>query len=85
MRRDSLPGPGTISTDLSLTKETKITEKLNMEFRVEAYNFINHWNVGGQYAGVLGGIDSPTAGTTTSSQSPVITPRQIEFALKFDF
>jgi hypothetical protein len=83
--RNSLPGPGTISADFSITKETKITERLNMEFRAEAFNFINHWNVGGQYAGILGEINSPTAGSTNSSQSPVVTPRQIQFALKFDF
>jgi len=85
VRRNSLPGPGTVSADFSITKETKLTERLNMEFRAEVFNFINHWNVGGQYAGVLGGINSPTAGQTASSQSPIVTPRQIQFALKFDF
>ena len=85
VRRNSLGGPGTLSADFSITKETKITERLNMEFRAEAYNFINHWNVGGQYAGILGEINSPTAGQTTQSQSPVVTPRQLQFALKFDF
>jgi hypothetical protein len=88
VRRNSLPGPGTLSADFSITKETKITERLNMEFRAEAYNFINHWNVGGQFAGVLGTINplaTNTAGVTTESQSPVVTPRQIQFGLKFDF
>ncbi len=85
VRRNSLPGPGTVSADFSITKETKLTERLNMEFRAEAYNFINHWNVGGQYAGVLGEINAPLAGETQQSQSPVVTPRQIQFALKFDF
>jgi hypothetical protein len=85
IQRNSLPGPGTISADFSITKETKITERLNMEFRAEAFNFINHWNVGGQFAGVLGEINSPTSGNTSASQSPVVTPRQIQFALKFDF
>ena len=85
VQRDSLPGPGTISADFSITKETKLTEKLNMELRAEVFNFINHFNVGGSFGGVLGEINSPTAGLTTASQNPVVTPRQIQFAVKFDF
>lgn len=84
--RDSVPGPSTISADLSVTKNTKITERLNAQFRVECFNCINHFNVGGTGAGVLGAINTPTgAGITNLSQSPVITPRQIQFALKLDF
>ena len=85
--RDSLPGPGAISADVSVTKNTKITEKLNAQFRVECFNCINHFNVGGTGAGILGAINTPgnTAGQTTFSQSPVITPRQIQFAVKLDF
>jgi hypothetical protein len=90
IRRNSLPGPGTISADFSITKETKLTERLNMEFRAEAFNFINHFNPGGASpvsAAVLGAINTPTgtAGQTSFSQSPTVTPRQIQFALKFDF
>jgi hypothetical protein len=89
IRRNSLPGPGTLSTDLSLTKETKLTERLNMEFRAEVFNWINHFNPGAQSpnsAEVLGAINEPSGtGQTSFSQSPVVTPRQIQFALKFDF
>jgi len=88
IKRDSLPGPGTFNADLSITKNTKITERLNLQFRTECFNCFNHFNVGGTGAGVLGAIDTPAAtpaGQTTASQSPVITPRQIQFALKFDF
>jgi Carboxypeptidase regulatory-like domain/TonB dependent receptor len=84
--RDSVPGPGTVSVDFSVMKNTKITERLNAQFRVECFNCINHFNVGGTGAGVLGAINTPTgAGITNSSQSPVITPRQIQFAVKLDF
>jgi len=87
VKRDSLPGPGTFSADISITKNTKINERLNLQFRTECFNCVNHFNVGGTGAGVLGAIDEPgaTAGQTTFSQSPVITPRQIQFALKLDF
>ena len=87
VKRDSLPGPGTLSADISIIKDTKISEKLNAQFRAECFNCVNHFNVGGTGAGTLGQINAPggTTGQTTFSQSPVITPRQIQFALKFDF
>jgi Carboxypeptidase regulatory-like domain len=87
VKRDSLGGPGTFSADISITKNTKITEKLNVQFRTECFNCFNHFNVGGTGAGILGSINVPgnAAGQTTFSQSPVVTPRQIQFAVKFDF
>jgi hypothetical protein len=87
VKRDSLPGPGTLSADISITKNTKITERLNAQFRAECFNCVNHFNVGGTGAGTLGQINAPggTTGQTTFSQSPVVTPRQIQFAVKFDF
>lgn len=87
VKRDSLPGPGTLSADISITKNTKITERLNAQFRAECFNCVNHFNVGGTGAGILGEINAPggTTGQTTFSQSPVVTPRQIQFAIKFDF
>ena len=90
--RNSVPGPGTIGADFSITKETKLTERLNMEFRAEAFNFINHFNPGAQsptsgvVLGAINEVGDPTsAGRTSFSQNPAVTPRQIQFAVKFDF
>jgi hypothetical protein len=87
VKRDSLPGPGTFSADLSITKDTKITERLNMQFRTECFNCFNHFNVGGTLTGTLGGINQAgnLSGVSLGSQAPVVNPRQIQFALKFDF
>lgn len=87
VERDSLPGPATFDADISIIKNTRITERLNMQFRTECFNCFNHFNIGGTTAGTLGEINAPggTTGQTTFSQSPVVTPRQIQFALKFDF
>lgn len=90
IKRNSLPGPGTVGADISITKNTKLTEKLNMQFRAEAFNFINHFNPGGASPTsptVLGAINQPAGfnGFTAFSQAPVVNPRQIQFAVKFDF
>jgi hypothetical protein len=90
IKRNSLGGPGTVGADISILKNTKLTEKLNLQFRAEFFNFINHFNPGGASPTsptVLGAINQPAGnnGTTFFSQSPVVNPRQIQFAVKFDF
>jgi hypothetical protein len=82
--RDAITGPGFVNTDFSVTKDTKLTEKLNLQFRSEVFDIFNHPNFG-----------NPTL-TTTSSQFGKITgtrfptgdfgsSRQIQFALKLMF
>jgi carboxypeptidase family protein len=82
--RDAITGPNFVNTDFSVTKNTKITEKLNLQFRSEMFDLFNHPNFG-----------NPVL-TTTSSSFGVITgtrvptgdfgsSRQIQFALKLVF
>ena len=40
--RDFFRGPGRTNFDLALAKTTAITERVNLEFRVEAFNLFNH-------------------------------------------
>jgi hypothetical protein len=42
--RNSIYGPGYGDWDLSLTKETQLTEKLALQLRVELFNVLNHPN-----------------------------------------
>ena len=42
--------PGTVNFDLSLIKDTKITEHVNLQFRAESFNFLNHVNLSGPNA-----------------------------------
>jgi Carboxypeptidase regulatory-like domain/TonB dependent receptor/TonB-dependent Receptor Plug Domain len=41
-RRNSLRGPGLINLDLSVSKTTLITERLNLEIRGDFFNILNH-------------------------------------------
>jgi hypothetical protein len=38
--RDAIPGPDFLNTDFSVTKDTKITERLNLQFRTEMFEYL---------------------------------------------
>ncbi|MGD1216783.1 MAG: carboxypeptidase regulatory-like domain-containing protein, partial [Terriglobales bacterium] len=82
MRADII-GPGLATLDLSLLKDTKITEKLDLQFRAEFFNALNRANFNTPNLIVFtsaAGVPSPTAGVITSTST---TSRQIQFGLKF--
>ncbi len=37
-------GPGAINTDAGVEKDTKITERMQLNFRIEMFNVFNHAN-----------------------------------------
>jgi hypothetical protein len=78
--RDILPGPGLATWDLSVLKDTRISERLNLQFRAEFFNVLNHANFNTPNAIVFTptGV-SPTAGVVTSTST---SSRQIQFGLK---
>jgi hypothetical protein len=82
--RDILEGPGLLSLDASMFKTFHLTERLNLQFRTEFFNLINHSNFGLPIISTFtssGGV-SPSAGlinyTATSS-------RQLQFGLKLNW
>jgi len=78
--RDTLIGPGMATWDVSLLKDTRIRERLNLQFRAEFFNILNHANFNSPNAVVFTPSGaSPTAGVITSTST---TSRQIQFALK---
>jgi hypothetical protein len=78
--RDTLEGPGLATWDLSLLKDTRIGEKLDLQFRAELFNLLNRANFNTPNAIVFtpSGV-SPTAGLITGTST---TSRQAQFALK---
>jgi hypothetical protein len=42
--RDSIYGPGLRNVDFSITKNTRLTERLNLQLRAEFFNIFNHPN-----------------------------------------
>lgn len=80
--RNVLGGPRLVETDISLAKKFALSERVNLQFRSELFNILNHTNFNAPnpvvYAGATGG-PSPTAGVITSTST---TSRQIQFGLK---
>jgi hypothetical protein len=71
--------PWNLEEDLSVAKPFKITERVNVTLRAEAFNILNRVRWGG-----------PSSSTVTSSSFGLIRsqanrPRQMQFALKVVF
>jgi hypothetical protein len=78
--RDTLIGPGLATWDLSFLKDTRLHEKMNLQFRAELFNVLNRANFNSPNAVVFTptGV-SPSAGVITSTST---TSRQVQLALK---
>ncbi len=61
--RDFFRGPGRTNLDLALAKATAITERINVELRLEAFNVLNHT----EFANPDYNIDSSTFGQVTTT------------------
>jgi hypothetical protein len=74
----AITSPGITSVDFSLVKNTRLTERVNLQFRAEAFNAANHT--------LLGDPDttfgSPTFGTINSTR---LDNREIQLALRLLF
>ena len=78
--RGTLRGPGLANVDLSLLKNTAISERFGLQFRAEFFNALNHTNLATPNPIVFSGTGfSPSAGLITTTTT---TSRQIQFGLK---
>lgn len=83
--RDTLIGPGIAVLDFSALKNTRVSERVNLQFRAELFNILNHANFGTPNPVVFtsaSSVPAPTAGVITSTST---TSRQIQFGLKLLF
>ncbi len=93
--RNTFVGPGWEDIDFSVIKNTKLSERLNVQFRGDAFDILNHPNFGqptsvpGTAAGALfpGGAVT-TFATISSTRFPAGdsgSSRQLQFAVKLQF
>jgi hypothetical protein len=78
--RDTFTGPGLATWDFSVLKDTRLRERLNLQFRAELFNLLNraNFNTPNLITFTPSGV-SGTAGAITSTST---TARQVQFALK---
>jgi hypothetical protein len=82
--RNAITGPGFSNTDFSVTKNTRITESVRIQFRAELFDVFNHPNFGNPVL-TLG---SAVFGQIRSTRFPggdFGSSRQAQFALKLLF
>ncbi len=96
--KNTITAPGYTAADVSISKDTKIFERVNAQFRAEIFNVFNHTNFG---IPVLNAFSAPGSGSAALVASPtgitgnasnagqitsiVGTSRQIQFGLKILF
>lgn len=82
--RNTIIQPGVANVDLSLAKNTRISEQFTTQFRLEVFNLFNRANFGtpDMIAFDNRGIPNPTFGRITSTSTP---SRQIQIGLKLIF
>jgi hypothetical protein len=92
--RDTLVGPGLKELDLALLKNTQLREGVNLQFRSEFFNVLNHTNFTTPNAVTYASSPTLVSGAYTppslSSTAGVITAtstssRQIQFGVKLVF
>jgi hypothetical protein len=82
--RNILTGPGFADVDLSIAKNTKVTERVALQFRCEAFNLFNHPNFG-QPQNNLAVASFGQITATRTTRGDLGSSRQIQFALKLLF
>jgi hypothetical protein len=84
--RNLISGPRLNNFDFSVIKDTKVMEKLSVQFRAEFFNLFNHSNFLPPLSNSqLYAQDGSVTGNAGAINQTATTNRQIQFALKFLF
>nr|MBA3442293.1 hypothetical protein [Pyrinomonadaceae bacterium] len=77
--------PGTINFDMSLIKNTRLSEDLNLQFRAEAFNVFNHVNLNAPNASFGAGPDGRNNNANFGRITSARDARQLQFGVKLIF
>jgi len=75
--RGVIVGPGYQKWDMTLSKRFKFTERMNLQFRAEAYNVFNHTN--------FSGLSTTFAAVNFGQVTTTRDPRLVQFGLKLTY
>ena len=76
--RNTFVGPGYWAVDMSLVKDIRVSERLHLQFRAEAFNVFNHTNF---LLGNNTSLHDPLFGSAGGTNPP----RNLQFGLKLSF
>jgi len=82
--RNQFYGPGYVDFDLAFSKKMKITEKFEVEARVEGYNIFNHPHFN-QPDNLFGDSNFGLITSTATRPDATTSARQMQAAIKFNF
>jgi len=81
-----LYGPAFLNSDLAVFKNFRLSERKSLQFRANAYNFLNHplWSFNGNnlnlgFNGTTGLLNTPLFGTVTTKQGHRIVSLDVRF------
>jgi len=90
--RNVLRGLPLYQVDMALRRQFNFTERLNMQFRAEAFNLFNHPNFGGLGTNISSpstlGVPTQMLGRSLGGLSPIYQiggPRSFQFSLRLSF
>lgn len=84
--RNPMNGPGLTNLDFSVFKNNRLTEGLNLQFRAEFFNILNHTNFAPPLDNnVLFNPDGSSVGSAGTIDATQTSSRQIQFGLKLMF
>jgi hypothetical protein len=81
--RNTFVGPAFTSWDTSLFKKIKVTERVGMEFRAEAFNVLNHTNF--QLPGARFATNNNINHNSFGKAAGTFNPRKMQLGLKVSF
>ena len=81
--RNTFVGPSFVSWETSVFKNFKITERVNLQFRAEAFNVLNHTNF--QLPGAGGATNMRRNSASFGEAGGTFNPRNLQFGLKLRF
>jgi hypothetical protein len=84
LSRNAVTGPNFVNTDFSVIKNTKLTERFNLQFRGEMFDIFNHPNFGNPVLTTTSGTFGQISGTRFPT-GDFGSARQIQFSLKLKF
>jgi hypothetical protein len=79
-RRNSFHGPGLNNWDMSVGKETSITDRTKLQLRMDAFNLFNH----AQFANPISDVSDPRFGQILNT-NPSSTARLVQLSAKLLF